>query len=87
MRRVVILGSTGSIGEQALDVIRANPERFEVVGLAAGTQAARVAEQADEFGVEHTALGIDEATALVREVEGLEHKSRRQDVLVDDELI
>ncbi|MEV9370132.1 hypothetical protein AB0182_29780, partial [Klebsiella pneumoniae] len=36
MRRVVILGSTGSIGTQALDVIRANPHRFEVVGLAAG---------------------------------------------------
>jgi len=69
MRRVVILGSTGSIGEQALDVIRANPERFEVVGLAAGTQAGRLAEQADEFGVEHTALGVDEATALVRAVD------------------
>ena len=35
MRRVVILGSTGSIGTQALDVIRRNPERFDVVGLAA----------------------------------------------------
>lgn len=34
--RVLILGSTGSIGTQALDVIAANPERFEVVGLAAG---------------------------------------------------
>lgn len=69
MRRVIILGSTGSIGEQALDVIRANPRRFEVVGLAAGTSAGRVREQADEFGVEHTALGADEATALVRDVE------------------
>lgn len=69
MRRVVILGSTGSIGEQALDVIRANPRRFEVVGLAAGTSAERVREQADEFGVEHTALGAEEATALVRDVE------------------
>lgn len=34
--RVLILGSTGSIGTQALDVIAANPDRFEVVGLAAG---------------------------------------------------
>ena len=69
MKRVIILGSTGSIGEQALDVIRSNPRRFEVVGLAAGTSAERVREQADELGVEHTALGIDEATALVRDVE------------------
>ncbi|MFV8175977.1 1-deoxy-D-xylulose-5-phosphate reductoisomerase [Mycolicibacterium peregrinum] len=35
-QRVLILGSTGSIGTQALDVIAANPDRFEVVGLAAG---------------------------------------------------
>lgn len=69
MKRVVILGSTGSIGEQALDVIRANPNRFEVVGLAAGTSAARVAEQAAEFHVEHTALGAAEASALVRDVD------------------
>jgi 1-deoxy-D-xylulose-5-phosphate reductoisomerase len=69
MRRVVILGSTGSIGEQALDVIRGNPGRFEVVGLAAGTRADRVREQADEFSVEHTALGAAEAVALVRDVE------------------
>ena len=34
--RVLILGSTGSIGTHALDVIAANPDRFEVVGLAAG---------------------------------------------------
>ncbi|MBL5972910.1 MAG: 1-deoxy-D-xylulose-5-phosphate reductoisomerase [Candidatus Leucobacter sulfamidivorax] len=68
MRRVIVLGSTGSIGEQALDVIRSNPGRFEVVGLAAGTQADRVREQAQEFAVEHTALGVDEAVALVREV-------------------
>ena len=34
--RVLILGSTGSIGTQALEVIAANPDRFEVVGLAAG---------------------------------------------------
>ena len=35
-RRVLILGSTGSIGTQALEVIAANPDLFEVVGLAAG---------------------------------------------------
>ncbi|WP_308491436.1 1-deoxy-D-xylulose-5-phosphate reductoisomerase [Microbacterium terrisoli] len=69
MRRVVILGSTGSIGTQALDVIRANPGRFEVVGLAAGRDRDAVAAQAAEFGVEHTALGATEAEQLVRDVE------------------
>ena len=67
MRRVLILGSTGSIGTQALDVIRANRDRFEVVGLAAGSDAAGLAAQAAEFGVSSTALGVDEAVALVRE--------------------
>jgi 1-deoxy-D-xylulose-5-phosphate reductoisomerase len=69
VRRVLLLGSTGSIGTQALDVVRANPRRFEVVGLAAGTDGATLAAQAAEFGVEHTALGAVEAEQLVRDVE------------------
>ncbi|PPG21096.1 1-deoxy-D-xylulose-5-phosphate reductoisomerase [Rathayibacter sp. AY1E8] len=69
MRRVIILGSTGSIGTQALDVIGANRERFEVVGLAAGSNRTAVAEQASAFGVEHTALGAEEAEQLIRSVD------------------
>ena len=69
MRSVIILGSTGSIGTQALDVIRANPRRFEVVGLAVGSNRAVLEAQATEFGVEHTAVGIDEAVQLVRDVD------------------
>jgi 1-deoxy-D-xylulose-5-phosphate reductoisomerase len=69
MRRVLILGSTGSIGTQALDVIRSHPDRFEVAGLAAGSDRAGMDAQAAEFGVEHTALGAVEAEQLVRDVE------------------
>jgi len=69
MRRILILGSTGSIGTQALDVVRANPGRFEVVGLAGGSRQDLLEEQAAEFGVEHTALGAAEAEQLVRDVE------------------
>lgn len=69
MRRVIVLGSTGSIGTQALEVIAQHPELFEVVGLAAGSDRASVAEQAAAFGVEHTAFGADEAAQLVRTVE------------------
>ncbi|MGV9195057.1 1-deoxy-D-xylulose-5-phosphate reductoisomerase [Microbacterium sp. MC2] len=69
MRRVLILGSTGSIGTQALDVIGAHRDRFEVVGLAAGTDREQLAAQAAAFGVAHTALGADEAEQLVRDVE------------------
>jgi 1-deoxy-D-xylulose 5-phosphate reductoisomerase len=57
MRSVVILGSTGSIGTQALDVVRGNPGRFRVAGLAAGgSHVERLAEQALEFGVEVVAV-------------------------------
>jgi 1-deoxy-D-xylulose-5-phosphate reductoisomerase len=69
VRRIIILGSTGSIGTQALDVVRRNPELFEVVGLAAGTDASGLASQASEFSVAHTALGVAEAENLVRAVD------------------
>jgi 1-deoxy-D-xylulose-5-phosphate reductoisomerase len=48
-RRVAILGSTGSIGTQALDVIGAHPDRFEVVGLAAGRNLTLLREQTQRF--------------------------------------
>ncbi|MFD1721662.1 1-deoxy-D-xylulose-5-phosphate reductoisomerase [Amnibacterium endophyticum] len=66
-RRVLLLGSTGSIGTQTLDVIAANEDRFEVVGLAAGRDAAGLAAQAERFGVTATALGADDAERLVRD--------------------
>jgi 1-deoxy-D-xylulose-5-phosphate reductoisomerase len=69
MRRVIILGSTGSVGVQALDVIRANRDRFEVVGLAAGRNRDLLERQGAEFGTENLAIGSDEAEQLVRTVE------------------
>ena len=68
MREVVILGSTGSIGRQALDVVRAAPDRFRVVGLSAGSDRAALAAQAAEFGVEATALGAEESAQLARDI-------------------
>ncbi len=67
-RRIVILGSTGSIGTQALDVVARNPDRFEVVGLTAGSNRDLVAEQAARFGVRETAFGADDSEQLVRNV-------------------
>ncbi|MGB2878479.1 MAG: 1-deoxy-D-xylulose-5-phosphate reductoisomerase, partial [Dehalococcoidales bacterium] len=49
VKRVAVLGSTGSIGRQTLDVIRAMPQRFRVVGLAAGKNLELLAEQIKEF--------------------------------------
>ena len=61
-RRIVILGSTGSIGTQAIDVITRNPDRFRVVALAAGGKnAALLARQALDLGVE--TVSVARATA------------------------
>jgi 1-deoxy-D-xylulose-5-phosphate reductoisomerase len=57
---VAVLGSTGSIGEQALDVIRRAPERFRVVALAAGRSADKLAAQARELRPAVVGL-VDEA--------------------------
>jgi len=57
LRRIVILGSTGSIGTQAIDVVRRNPDRFRVVALAAGGKNPRLlAEQALDLEVEAVAV-------------------------------
>ncbi|MGN6324807.1 1-deoxy-D-xylulose-5-phosphate reductoisomerase [Pseudolysinimonas sp.] len=68
MRRVLVLGSTGSIGVQTLDVVAANRDRFEIVGLAAGRDRAGLERQGLETGVTELALGIDEAVDLIRRV-------------------
>jgi 1-deoxy-D-xylulose-5-phosphate reductoisomerase len=67
--RVLILGSTGSIGTQALEVITANPDRFEVVGLAAGGgNPALLAEQRADTGVANVAVADVAAAAQVGDV-------------------
>lgn len=62
--RILVLGSTGSIGTQALEVIAANPDRFAVVGLAAGGgNAALLAEQARVHGVPLDRVACADAAA------------------------
>jgi 1-deoxy-D-xylulose-5-phosphate reductoisomerase len=56
-RRVVLLGATGSIGRQACDVIARFPDRFELVGAVAGSDATALAAVAARFGVARTARG------------------------------
>jgi len=65
-QRVVLLGSTGSIGTQALDVIGAHRDDYEVVALAAGRNAAMLDAQAREFGVpaDRARLAGDDPTVL-----------------------
>lgn len=55
--RVALLGSTGSIGTQTLDVCRMHPDKIEVVALAAGRRVDELVAQAVEFDVKNVALG------------------------------
>ncbi len=67
-REIVILGSTGSIGTQALDIVRRNPGRFRVVALAAGGgHPDLLASQAAEFGVAAVAVASPAAAAEVQD--------------------
>ena len=65
-KKIAILGSTGSIGTQTLDVIARFPDRFEVVALAAGTRVAELAEQARRFGPALLACANEADVAALR---------------------
>lgn len=89
-RRIAVLGSTGSIGRQTLDVVRAFPDRFQVVALAARGNVALLAEQAREFAPDLvTCTGDDPATDAqlasllpnaLRGIEGLTAAATHPDV-------
>ena len=70
MRNVIVLGSTGSVGTQALEVIRTHPEDLKLVGVSAFSNKDLVNQQAAEFGLTHDqiAIGVDEAIALVQSI-------------------
>jgi 1-deoxy-D-xylulose-5-phosphate reductoisomerase len=62
-KRIAILGSTGSIGRSAIDVVRAHPDRFEIVGLSALRNSGLLASQARETGARRVVLGEGRAEA------------------------
>ncbi len=66
-RRLVILGATGSIGVNTLTVVRSLPDSLEVVGLAAGSKAEAIAEQAEELDVPNLALSDEQAAGELRQ--------------------
>ncbi len=77
-RDVAILGSTGSIGTQALDIARRNPDRFRVTALAAGGgNPVLLARQAVEFGVSVVAVADEAAVPAV--AEAVKQQSSRTD--------
>lgn len=67
MKAISILGSTGSIGTQTLDIVSQHPEQFRVVGLASGSNATLLAEQIRQFQPEIAAICNEEKLLELRE--------------------
>ena len=66
MKKIGILGSTGSIGTQALDIVRANSKELKVVALAAGSNIDLMEKQVREFKPEVAVMGSDKAAFELR---------------------
>jgi 1-deoxy-D-xylulose-5-phosphate reductoisomerase len=92
-RDVILLGATGSIGTQAADIVRRNPERFRLTALAAGGGNPKLlASQALEFGVQTIAVASREAAsdvgeALAEQVAGSPDRRRLPDVLAGPDAV
>jgi 1-deoxy-D-xylulose-5-phosphate reductoisomerase len=82
MKNISILGSTGSIGVNALDVIGNNPDRFKIVALSAGTNVKLLGRQIDKFSPEVVSV-IDEEHA--RELKKIVNHSLGTDILFGPE--
>ncbi|MEE9607191.1 MAG: 1-deoxy-D-xylulose-5-phosphate reductoisomerase [Myxococcota bacterium] len=67
VKRLSVLGSTGSVGEQTLAVAEAFPERYRVVALAAGRNVAKLADQVRRFRPERVSVADAESAAALRE--------------------
>jgi 1-deoxy-D-xylulose-5-phosphate reductoisomerase len=68
MKGIAILGSTGSIGQSALAVVDAHPDKLRVVGLAAGGNAARLSEQIEKYRPSRSALAVETGPDCLLEI-------------------
>ena len=66
MKKIVILGSTGSIGTQCLDIVRDNKEKYKVTALTCGSNTELLAHQIEEFGPELAVTGTAEDAEKLR---------------------
>ena len=64
-KRIVILGSTGSIGESALDVIAKHPDRFEILGLVAGSNEEKLKNQVKKFRPKISVVGKKDPEGVI----------------------
>ena len=82
MKKITILGSTGSIGTQTLDVIRQNPDRFKVAALTCGSNSELLEEQIEEFRPEFAVTATEEdALRLSKRFPKMEFRWGRQGLI------
>ena len=67
MKRLTLLGSTGSVGTSTLAVVSANPTLYQVTALVAGKNVALMAEQCVQFQPRYAAMADEESAAALRE--------------------
>ncbi|MFO7947756.1 MAG: 1-deoxy-D-xylulose-5-phosphate reductoisomerase [Armatimonadota bacterium] len=87
-KRIVILGSTGSIGTQTIDIIPHDGEEYQIVGLAAGRNAELLQKQAAETGAEYLGLADSKAAGQVADSSGKDIYAGReglQELVIDAE--
>lgn len=94
MKRIIILGSTGSIGTQALDIIRQHRDKFEVVGLTANKNIEKLQEQIEEFkpkvvcvAEEEKAKRLNVSAEVLQGEKGLKEIAARDSDLVINALV
>ena len=68
VKRLAVLGCTGSIGRQTLEVVRALPARFEIVGLAGGSNTVLLQKQVEEFSPKFVYYQPEKARRIKRAI-------------------
>ncbi|MGO2346635.1 MAG: 1-deoxy-D-xylulose-5-phosphate reductoisomerase, partial [Providencia sp.] len=68
MKRLTILGSTGSIGTSTLSVVRQNPDKFQVLALVAGKNVAEMASQCIEFNPKYASMADESSAQSLRRI-------------------
>jgi 1-deoxy-D-xylulose-5-phosphate reductoisomerase len=81
IKRIAVLGCTGSIGTQTLDVVRQHPDKLAVTALACGRRVDQMIEAARAFGVHYAAAGAPDAPAPTLPVDGIELGRGMDDVV------
>ncbi|CAM3827028.1 1-deoxy-D-xylulose-5-phosphate reductoisomerase [Xenorhabdus thuongxuanensis] len=85
MKRLTILGSTGSIGKSTLSVVRNNPEKFSVIALVAGKNIEVMAQQCLEFHPQYVAMADEQSAKSLRQL--LQEQGSQTEVLFGEDAI